>query len=246
LLTGLIQAVHAGVLDCESGPFGTGNPSGCTDADRKHYEELKKQVDTEMAAQMATLHYCEANREAPPDKCPADVRKIIDDSEAASRAKLQREYEIWQQGAEARKQEVKAKQDALLKQELADIDKQYRAAAQQGYEDHMRQEGDRLQQQQMDRQRDLDDFNRKVSQSESDLFAQRAQQQAAETQARQAQQRVQPPTVHTPARPDPLAPAPDPAQTAESRRAAGLPDDPNAAKCVEDPDCARAVLGRGH
>jgi predicted ATP-dependent endonuclease of OLD family len=57
---------------------------------------------------------------------------------AASMAKRQREYEMWLQGAEARKQEVKAKQEALLKQELAEADKQYRAAAQERYDESRR------------------------------------------------------------------------------------------------------------
>jgi hypothetical protein len=245
LLYGLIHPVHAGVLDCVSGPLGSGNPSGCTDADRKHYEELQRQAVAEAEALKATVAYCMNNPNAPPDKCPDEYRKIIDASEAASKAKLQREYEIWLQGAEARKQEVKAKQEALLKQELAESEKQFRAAAQQEYEAGERRRAEQLQERQADYQHNVDESSRRISQFNAELATQRAQEQAAEQPTRQVTQRTQPPAASTPTRSDPLAPAPAPAQTAESRRAAGLPDDPNAAACIQDDACARALLRGG-
>lgn len=245
LLCALTRPVHAGVLDCVSGPLGSGNPSGCTDADRKHYEELKKQTDAEMLAWKATMDYCEHNPKGPSDKCPEEYRKIIDKVRAESMAKEQREYEIWLQGAEARKQEVKAKQEALLQRELAESERQYRAEARQRYEDDAPRRAAELHEQQAAYQQDVDDEVNRINSYNTERAAQSAQQQTAEQQTRRQTAAPLRQPVARP-RPDPLAPAPAPAQTPESRRAAGLPDDPNAAACIQDDDCARAVLGRGH
>jgi hypothetical protein len=90
--------------------------------------------------------------------------------------------------------------------------------------------------------RSADDIGRATARYEAEQAAQPAQQQAAERQARQIAE--QQPRPAAPARPDPLAPAPAPARTRESRRAAGLPDDPNAAACIQDDACARALLSK--
>lgn len=244
LLCGLICPAHANVLDCISSPGGSGNSSGCTDGDRKHYEELQREAVAEAETEKAKVLYCINNPNAPTDKCPAEYRKIIQEVNAASMAKQQSEYEIWQQGAEARRQEVKAKQEALQKQELAEADKQQRAAAQERYDQSRRDAAQRLQEQQAALQRDVDDFSRRVSQSSADLVTQRAQQQSADQQARQIPVQRPPAALSAPVRRDPLAPAPAPSQTAESRRAAGLPDDPAAAACIQDDDCARALRSK--
>jgi hypothetical protein len=243
LLCGLVHSAGASTQDCISGLGGTGNPSGCTDADRKHYEELKKEADAEAQALIATADICFKDPNAPPDKCPDEYRKIANEVHAASMAKQQREYEIWLQGADARRQEVKAKQEALLKQEIADSKEQYRAAAEQRYEDQQRSDAVRLKEQQAALQRDIDHEVSRIDQYEAERAGQRAQQQTAERQA----QVVPPPRPAAPIMPvrrDPLTPAPTPAQTPESRRAAGLPDDPNAAKCIQDDECARALLSK--
>jgi len=245
LLCGLIRLADANVMDCISGTGGTGNPSGCTDADRKHYEELQREVDAEAKAEKAMVLNCEKDPNAPADKCPPEYRKIIEEVHAASMAKQQHEYEVWLQGAEARRQEVKAKQEALLKQELAETERQYRAAAQQIDEQRRRDDEQWLQEQRAARQRDVDDFSRRISQSSAELVTRRAQQQIADQQARQTPVQRPPAALSAPLRADPLAPAPAPSQTAESRRAAGLPDDPAAAACIQDADCARAVLRGG-
>jgi hypothetical protein len=242
LLCGLIRPLHAGVLDCISGLGGTGNPGGCTDADRKHFEELEREADAEVEAEKAKMLNCENDPNAPTDKCPAEYRKIIEEANAASMAKQQREYEIWLQGTEARKQDVKAKQEALLKRELSELDAQYRAAAQQNYEDQMRRDSERRQEQQAASQRSLDEFIRRTSDDED---ARQAQRRIADQQERQIPQQRARPATNVAVRSDPLTPAPAPAQTPESRRAAGLPDDPAAAACIQDDDCARAVLS-GH
>jgi hypothetical protein len=246
LIGGPIRPVHASVLDCVSGPLGTGNPSNCTEVDRKHYEELQKQADAEAQAVKATTLYCINNPTAPSDKCPDEYRKIIDKNDAARKAKQQREYEVGLQGAETRKQEVKSKQEALLRQELAENEKQFRAAARQESEAQERRNAERFKEQQAAYQRDVDESIGRISQFSTELATQRAQQQAVEEQTRRVTQRVQHPAASVPARSDPLAPAPAPSQTPESRRAAGLPDDPNAAACIQDDDCARAVLHGGN
>lgn len=244
LLCGLICPAHANVLDCISGPGGTGHPSGCTDADRKHYEELQREANAEALAERAKVLYCINNPSAPTDKCPAETRKIIEEVHAASMDKQQREYEIWLQSAEARNQEFREQRAALLKQEQAETDRQNRDAAQQRYDQSRRDAAQWLQEQQAARQRDVDDFSRRISQSNAELVTQRAQQQMADQQARQIPVQRPPAALSAPVRADPLAPAPAPSQTAESRRAAGLPDDPAAAACIQDVDCARAVLPR--
>lgn len=238
LLCGLIRPVHASVLDCVSGPLGTGNPSGCTDADRKHYEELKKQTDAEVLAWKATMDYCEHNPKGPSDKCPEEYRKIIDKVHADSMAKEQREYEIWLQGAEARKQEVKAKQDALLKQELAEIDAQYRAAAQQEYEDQQRRRAEQLQEQQAARQRDVDEFSRRISQYSDEIVSNANARMAADVAASAR------PVAATP--PAPIARIPDPlapnsamqSEAARARKGAGTDLCPNE---ISDIECANRL-----
>ncbi|MGB6629686.1 MAG: hypothetical protein WBE52_00505 [Terriglobales bacterium] len=93
--------------------------------------------------------------------------------------------------------------------------------------------------------RAADEIGGTSSQYEAERAAQRAQQQIADQQARQiAQQPARPVAANVPVRSDPLAPASAPAQTAESRRAAGLPDDPSAAACIQDDDCARALQSK--
>jgi hypothetical protein len=232
-------------MDCISGLGATGHPSGCTDADRKHYEELQKEANAEALAEKAMVLYCVNNPNAPTDKCSAETRKIIDDVHAASMARQQREYEIWLEGAESRKQEVKERQEALLRAELEENEKQRRAAAQQRYDEQERRNAVQLADQQAALQRGADEFSRRTSQFDAERAAQRAQQQIAEEQARRiAQQRARPAVVNVPVRSDPLAPAPAPSQTAESRRAAGLPDDPAAAACIQDDDCARALRSK--
>ncbi len=86
-----------------------------------------------------------------------------------------------------------------------------------------------------------DEIGRKSSQYEMERASQQAQEEKASRDARISQQgpRIAP---STPRRVDPLSKAPEPSQTVESRRAAGLPDDPNAAKCIQDDDCARSLL----
>jgi hypothetical protein len=240
LLCGLIRPADANVADCISGPLGTGNPGGCTDADRKHYEELQKEADAEALTEKAKMLNCINDSNAPTDKCPAEYRQIIYEVNAASMAKQQHEYEIWQQGAEARRLDRQAQQAALLKQELADGEKQRRVEARQRNEDEERRDAAQLHERQAALQRGVDEEISRMNQYDAERAAQRAQQQTAERQAQQiAEQRPRP---VVPVRPDPLAPAPTPAQTPESRRAAGLPDDPNAAACIQDADCARTVL----
>jgi hypothetical protein len=205
LLYSPVRPVHAAVLDCVSGPLGTGNPTGCTDADRKHYEELKKQTDAEILTWKATMDYCEHNPKGPSDKCPEEYRKIIDKVHADGMAKQQREYEIWLQGAEARKQEVKAKQEALLKRELAEINAQYRAAAQQNYEDQMRRDSERRQEQRAARQRDLDEFSRRTSQYSDEVVSNANARMAADVAASARPLAATPPAPIARI-PDPLAP----------------------------------------
>lgn len=86
-----------------------------------------------------------------------------------------------------------------------------------------------------------DEIGRQSSQYEMDRAAQQAQEEKATRDARISQHgpRIAP---SAPQRVDPLSKAPEPSQTVESRRAAGLPDDPNAAKCIQDDDCARSLL----
>lgn len=64
LLCGLICPAHANVLDCIRGPGGTGNPSGCTDADRKHYEQLQREAVAEAEVEKATMPNCEKDPNA--------------------------------------------------------------------------------------------------------------------------------------------------------------------------------------
>jgi hypothetical protein len=97
--------------------------------------------------------------------------------------------------------------------------------------------------------RAADEIGRMTSQYDAERAAQRApeQQQIAERQAQQiAEQRARAAALKVPVKSDPLALAPAPAQTAESRRAAGLPDDPSEAACIQDDDCARTVLRGGN
>lgn len=86
-----------------------------------------------------------------------------------------------------------------------------------------------------------DEIGRQTSQYEMERATEQAQEEKASREARISQHRprVAPSTAQTV---DPLAKAADPSQTLESRRAAGLPDDPNAAKCIEDDACARSLL----
>jgi hypothetical protein len=243
LICGLIRPARANVVDCISGPGGTGNPAGCTDADRKRWEELQTQANAEALAEKARVLYCMNNPNAPTDKCPAEDRKIIEEIHAAGMAQQQREYAIWLQGAETRNLEVKAKQEALLKQELDDANKNYRKVSRQRYEDQMQRDAVQLAEQQAVIQRGGDEFSRMISRDDAERGAQRTREQAVDNQIQEqriAEQRT--PPAAAPVRTDPLAPTPTPAQTAESRRAAGLPDDPNAAACIQDADCARAVL----
>jgi hypothetical protein len=177
---------------------------------------------------------------APPDKCPDEYRKIVNESQAASKAKQQREYETWLQGAEARKQEVKAKQEALLKQELAEAKERYRIAAEERYEDEERSAAARSKQQQAALQQDIDQEVRRIDQYETGGAAQRVKQQPAERQTPPPR----PVAAVMSVRSDPLTPAQTPSANSESRRAAGLPDDPSAAACIQDDDCARAVLSK--
>jgi antirestriction protein len=84
--------------------------------------------------------------------CTDEDRKWIkakaQDVHAASMAKQASEYEAWQQGAEARRLDSEARQAALLKQELAEAEKQYRAAEQQRHEDQERRNAAQLHEQQ--------------------------------------------------------------------------------------------------
>jgi hypothetical protein len=86
-----------------------------------------------------------------------------------------------------------------------------------------------------------DEIGRQSSQYEMERAAQQAQQEKSSRNARDSEHgpRIAP---STPQRVDPLSKSPEPSQTVESRRAAGLPDDPNAAKCIQDDDCARSLL----
>jgi hypothetical protein len=58
LLWGITSSAAANTADCISGPLGTGNPSACTDADRKHYEELQKEADAAALAIKAAVANC--------------------------------------------------------------------------------------------------------------------------------------------------------------------------------------------
>jgi hypothetical protein len=102
------------------------------------------------------------------------------------------------------------------------------------------------QQQAKSLERSADEIGLKASQYEAERAAQRGQEQIADQQARRISGQQPRAAPNAPARVDPLAKAPTPAQTAESRRAAGLPDDPNAAACIQDDDCARALLHGGN
>jgi hypothetical protein len=238
LLCGLIRPVDAGVLDCVTGPLGTGNPSRCTGADRKHYEELTKQADAEVLAWKATMDYCEHHEKGPSDKCPDEYRKMIDESEAASKAKQQREYEIWLQGAEARKQEVEAKQEALLKQELAESEKQYRAAVQEEYRDQTRRNAEQFQEQQAAHQRDVDEFSRRMSQSADEIVSNANARMAADV-ARSAPPVAATPPAPTTRVPDPLAPnSAMQSEAARARKGAGTDLCP---KEISDIECANRL-----
>jgi hypothetical protein len=103
------------------------------------------------------------------------------------------------------------------------------------------------QQQAESSRRSADEIGRMASQHDAERAAQRAaeQQQIADRQQRQmAEDRARSAPRNVPTNADPLARAPAPSKTAESRRAAGLPSDPSAAACIQDDDCARAVLPR--
>jgi hypothetical protein len=115
-----------------------------------------------------------------------------------------------------------------------------RAAAKQRYEDQERSDTARLHEKQLALQRGADDEISRMNRDDAERTAQRAQQQNTERQVQQIAEQRPRPVVSV--RTDPLAPAPAPSQTAESRRAAGLPDDPSAAACIQDDNCARAVL----
>lgn len=140
-------------------------------------------------------------------------------------------------------EQVKERQAALLKQELADADRQFRANMQQTVEEAQRREAADLRDRQTEYQRDIDAEVNRITRYDSENARQSAQQPIADRQTQQIAARR--PAPAAPLRPDPLAPAPPPAQSLESRRAAGLPDDPAAAACIQDDDCARALLHGG-
>jgi hypothetical protein len=135
-------------------------------------------------------------------------------------------------------EQVKEEQAALLRQELADGEAQLRAEARQRAEDAERRQAKDLQEKHAAYQRGIDDEVSLIDRYETERAAQRGQQQAVEREPIAA---LRPRSV-APREPDPLTRAPAPAETPESRRAAGLPDDPKAAACIQDDDCARALL----
>jgi hypothetical protein len=100
------------------------------------------------------------------------------------------------------------------------------------------------QQQAESSRRSANEIGRMASQYDAERAAQRAveQQQIADRHRRQIAEERARSALNVSVKSDPLARAPAPSQSAESRRAAGLPSDPSAAACIQDDDCARAAL----
>jgi hypothetical protein len=161
-----------------------------------------------------------------------------DDQESIERKELRIAQD--QERADAQAREAAEMQAASDAEQDRDREKIRRALS--SLSDSLNSIAATKQQQADNSRRSADEIGRMTSQYDAERAAQRIRQEIADEQARQiAQQRSRPATA-PPMRPDPLAPASAPAQTAESRRAAGLPSDPSAAACVQDADCARAVL----
>lgn len=114
-----------------------------------------------------------------------------------------------------------------------------RAASDREYEERRAVNAQALVAQRAEQSRSLDEWAAKKNLQSSALM------HTPDTQPTVGAVHTPPWPRNVPAKPDPLAPASAPSQTAESRRAAGLPDDPSAAACIQDDDCARAVLRGG-